>query len=162
MDCKEKDYRSFSHHNESYYAKSLPLSQGVVDDIYFGLSCGGGGTHGEMKMEWTELGGRSVPQLKVYDDAWGVLASFTDLLTEMASVTDDNITPKEFCEMLIRCGFKDTTQRKNPRPAAARSHTPSRQEFLQALSAIATLPSCSGNGDAKAIASKALGIETQP
>lgn len=42
MDCKEKDYRSFTHFKESYYAKSLPLSPGVVDHIYFGLSCGGG------------------------------------------------------------------------------------------------------------------------
>lgn len=112
-------------------------------------------------MEWTELGGMDVPQLRVYDDGWEVLAGFTDLLAEMAEVSDDNITPKLFCEMLIRCGFKDSTLRDDPRPAEKRSHTPSRQEFLEALSSIATLPSRSGNDDAKAIALRALGIEEQ-
>jgi hypothetical protein len=181
MECKEKDYRSFTHYSESYYAKSIPLTNGVVDDVYFGLSCGGGGTHGEMKMEWTELGGSMVPQLRVYDDGWGVLASFSDLLAEMAKVENDNITPKEFCEMLLRCGFKDCTRRVGPQPIKDEPYPPSRADYEQALQTIATLwpmhttakiGDVAGVNDGRnraiiaegavTIARKALGIEVMP
>lgn len=161
MDCKEKDYRSFYQSSEAYYYKNnaLTFPSGTVDEIYFGLSCGGGGTHGEMSMKFIELGGRTVPRLEVFDDGWETLNSFTDLLAEMAGVTDENITPKEFCTILVRCGFEDKTPRDNPYDAKTRSHTPTRQEFQEALRAIATLPSHFGNDDATAIARKALGVE---
>ena len=120
--CKFKDYRSFSHSGEAWYTQSVGFSPGVVDEVFFGLSCGGGGTHGEMKMEFRELSGKIVPQLQVFDDGWEVLASFTDLALEMAKLdTNDrswkepSITPKQFCELLLRCGFKDQTLR-NPNP----------------------------------------------
>jgi hypothetical protein len=165
--CKFKDYRSFTHCSEAYYAKSLPLPPGVVDEFFFGLSCGGGGTHGEMKMEFRELGGDIVAELQVFDDGWEVLASFTDLLAEMAKVNttssnDKSITPKEFSEMLIRCGFKDQTQRDDPNPVAVRSHTPSRDELEEALRSIAGLPGRSIADEATFIARKALRIEKMP
>lgn len=188
--CKEKDYRCFYHFGEAYYYKSggLSFDRGVKDQISFGLSCGGGGTHGEMIMEFSELGGKIIPQLKVYDDAWGILASFTDLLAEMSkavavSIHDKSITPKQFCEMLLRCGFKDNTPYINPHPHLAKeiSYTPSREELEQALSSIARLwpiettvklGEVSGINDGRSrailaeeavtIARKALGIEKQP
>jgi hypothetical protein len=183
--CKFDDYRSFTHCSEAYYTKPIGLSPGVVDEIFFGLSCGGGGTHGEMKMEFRELGRKIVPQLQVFDDGWEVLASFTDLLTEMAKVSCpcsvNSITPKQFCEMLVRCGFKDITLRENPNPVPEESKIPPLEGYKQALHTIATLwpietsakiGNVAGINDGRSraiiaenavvIARRALGIERMP
>jgi hypothetical protein len=185
-DVHKGDYRSFVHCSEAYYHKALGFSGDTVDEVYFGLSCGGGGTHGEMVMNWSPLGGKNVPQLRVFDDGWPILASFPDLLKELAtvgaeSISDVSITPKEFCEILIRCGFKDDTQREDPRPAESKSHTPDRAELEKALQSIANLwpvetsakiSSVSGINDGRSrailaesavtIARNALGIEKLP
>src|SRR5208337_1357859 len=141
--CKG-DYRGFVHAGEAYYSRIIDFSGDTVDEVCFGLSCGDGGTHGEMTMKWSPLSGKIIPLLHVYDDAWGVLASFTDLLAELAKVScsfmgDKRITPKEFCAILIRCGFKDDTVREDPRPAKEKAHTPSREELKKALQSIANL-----------------------
>jgi len=31
------------------------------------------------------------------------------VMEDMAAVSNQNITPKQFCELLSRCGFKDLT-----------------------------------------------------
>jgi hypothetical protein len=184
--CKNGDYRSFVHCGEAYYTKVIGLSKGCLDEVFFGLSCGGGGTHGEMKMEWKKLGGQPIPQLLVYDDGWEMLYSFQDLLAEMAkancpSMSDKSITPKEFCDMLIRCGFKDSTLRDDPDPPDEKSPEPSREDLEKALQSIATLwpvetsakiGSVAGINDGRSrailaesavtIARKALGIEKMP
>ncbi len=119
--CKS-DYRTFTHSGEAWYHSLIGgFSLNTVDEVYFGLSCGDGGTHGEMKMEWITLGGKACPQLQVFDDAWVILLSFTDLLAELAkfnceSMSNRSITPKEFCAILLRLGFRDTTIRENPNP----------------------------------------------
>ncbi len=154
MTCKAKDYRGFCHMGEAYYHKgdrALRFPSGVVDQVCFGLSCGDGGTHGEMLMEFSELGGKVIPQLKVYDDGWIILSSFTDLLAELAkenraSISVKSITPKEFCAILLRCGFKDKTPYENPNlPETIR--VPALSDYREALCSIAD------------IAHKALGIE---
>lgn len=73
-----------------------------------------GGTSGEMSIEWVELAGRSVPLLKVFDDAWSALSMFGDLLQKMAEVDNDNISQEQFVEMLLSCGFVDQTEYESP------------------------------------------------
>jgi hypothetical protein len=137
--CKG-DYRGFTHSGESWYHDVLPFRGDIVDEVFFGLSCGGGGTHGEMKIEWITLSGKVVPRLQVFDDGWEVLNSFSDLLAEMAKVDTNNhswkdktITPKEFCAILIRCGFKDNTERENPNPLAPPKQEPRERALEKAL-----------------------------
>ena len=91
MKIENGDYRGFTNCGEAYYHKSLGFSNGVVGEVFLGLCAGGGGTKGEMSMVWIELGGKNVPQLKVFDDAWAVLASWPDLLAELAKVNCDNM-----------------------------------------------------------------------
>ena len=103
--CKYGDYRSFVHCGEAYYAKKLRISPGTVDEVFFGLSCGGGGTHGEMKMVWKQLGDKACPSLHVFDDGWEVLASWTDVITALGEngcevMSQHSITPKGFVQSL--------------------------------------------------------------
>ena len=186
MKQEKGDYRGFTNSGEAYYHKNLGFSNGVVGEVYLGHCAGGGGTKGEMKMEWIELGGKNIPQLRVFDDAWAVLASWPDLLAELAkvncdSMSDKSITPKEFCEILLRLGFKDNTIRENPNPPTPEPSKPSREELEKALQSIANLwpietsakiGSVSGINDGRSraiiaasavtIARKTLGIERMP
>ena len=89
-----------------------------------------GGTSGEMSVRWKELGGKNVPELQCFEDAWNTLASFTDLITEMGELDDECITPKEFCALLSRLGFKDLTPRDNPYGAKG-DRKPRRETMLE-------------------------------
>ncbi len=175
--CKG-DYRGFTNSGEAYYHSVVGFPKDVVGEVYFGLSCGGGGTHGEMSMRWTNLGGKQCPYLHVFDDGWAVLASFSDVLSELAEVGAPNIsypsiTPKEFCEILLKCGFKDNTIRENPNPSPVSVPLSTEEmlgEFGDALKAIANLIPIDHKKrslteveqNAVTLARKALGIETMP
>ncbi len=102
--------RGFYHFQGAFY-RQWGLPDGVRDQVMFGYY--GSGTSGEMAMRWIELGGRVVPRLEVYDDAWDALATFTELLRVMALSDGQNITPATFCSLLLSCGFEDMTQRTN-------------------------------------------------
>ncbi len=71
---------------------------------------GKGGTSGDMCIIWDDVGGRRVPLLKVYADGWKVLASFSDVITELEKVGKLKITEDQFCAILDRCGFIDLTK----------------------------------------------------
>ena len=148
MKQEKGDYRGFTNCGEAYYHKTLGFFNGVTGEVFLGLCAAGGGTKGEMKMEWVELGGKNVPQLQVFDDGWEVLASWPDLLAELAkvdcgSMSEKSITPKEFCEILLRLGFTDNTIRENPNPPD--QPKPTNEEMEAALKSIAALwpdPDC--------------------
>ena len=89
-----------------------------LDDVTFGMfdEDNDGGTTGEMSLKWYELGGKVVPKLECFNDAWEVLAEFSDVITELGKVDSRNITPDEFAEILKSCGFKDMTDRPKISP----------------------------------------------
>lgn len=107
--------RGFYHYSEAWYASGAPRRE-YVDEVMFGFYPDGGGTVGEMGVRWQMLGGKCVPQLQVYDDAWKVLATFKDVIDAMAKHDNENIQPKDFCALLLACGFRDMTDRNNPNP----------------------------------------------
>ena len=91
---------------KAWYAKA----NNCYDEITFGMyDLIGGGTSGEMIMQWKELGGETVPQLKVFTDAWSALALFGDVIAELAKHDNENITQEQFIDILKDCGFKDLT-----------------------------------------------------
>lgn len=97
--------------NSDVRAFFRPKDPLLHDDIMFGMYAPDrGGTSGEMVMRWKTFGdGKQVPQLRVYDDAWKVLATFKDVLDELAKVDNKNITQEEFVYLLTKCGFEDFT-----------------------------------------------------
>lgn len=105
-----------------YYDAKTTLSGGKLDEVMFGFYAPEGGTTGEMRMLWSDLGGKTVPELRVYDDAWSALAEFGDVLALMAAADcshsdDAHVSGDKFCEMLVQCGFVDMTERvRDERP----------------------------------------------
>jgi len=110
------DIRGFHHLSKAWYGDVCLKPGGPddqkVDEVVFGFYSPEGGTSGEMVVTWEQLGGRTVPQLKVYDDAWHALNQLQDVLQELAEAEGENISPDQFCEILLRCGFKDLTMKE--------------------------------------------------
>jgi len=102
------DIKGFNWNSKAWYAGVIRVDD--EESIDFGLYAIEGGTSGEMTMVWKELCGREVPRLKIYDDAWSALSLFPDLIQELGKRDNDNITPEEFVEILLSCGFKDLTK----------------------------------------------------
>jgi len=101
------------YYNFSEKDRTLPF---LEKSVMFGMYCeyldgSSGETDGEMEMTWETLDNKEVPRLKVYDDAWEILNSFKDVVSKMAKVDDENITIKEFCDILNSCGFKNLTRK---------------------------------------------------
>lgn len=107
-------YRAFIDSNKAFYAKHLPrFDTSIKYEIYFGEYTEGD-ILGEMRMVWQELGGQSVPQLCVFDDAWATLKRFSDLLDILAQRDNQNITPVQFVGILKSLGFRDDTTYEEP------------------------------------------------
>jgi len=102
-DCK----RGFIQLSRAWYADACLKG---IDDITIGFYHPEGGTTGEFSIKWEKLGGKVVPKLTAFDDAWDALLNFKDLLELMATVDSQNITPNEFCILLRSLGIEDRTK----------------------------------------------------
>jgi hypothetical protein len=70
-----------------------------------------GKVFGEFVIVWIELGGKLVPQLKVFNDAWFILYHHGQKLLAKLSVYDSLYVSKEkLIQELLWLGFKDETQ----------------------------------------------------
>lgn len=144
MKDHEGDIRTFVLLSEAWY-KSVREAD-LVDEVMFGLDSPGGGTSGEMSVRWKELGGNNVPKLEVFDDGWSALATFPDVIEEMGKMDNENITPKQFCSLLLSCGFHDKTPRENPYKAGEKKEKHlSREEMLE--KALASMVDFFGDDD---------------
>jgi hypothetical protein len=108
--------RGFHHFAEGWYYRHR-REYAPVDDVCFGLYAaeGYGGCEAEMVMEWVPVGDSRTPtaRLHVFDESFSLLSEFADVLKALAGRR--KLRPKEFCELLKRCGFQDLTQRQGPR-----------------------------------------------
>lgn len=102
--------RGFYHHSRSWYGPTVSLLDGAVDDIQFGLYHDDGSTTGKMTVEWHELGGKLVPRLVAFDDAWRVLADMPDVTALLGELHGQNVTPQRFAEQLLSLGLTDITK----------------------------------------------------
>ncbi len=110
----EGDIKQYVLLSEAWYAKSRLGNADYTDDVNFGFYSPDGGTSGEMSVKWYRLQDNKPPspKLECFSDAWHTLAQFKDVIDAMAEVDGQDITPKEFCQLLGRCGFVDATPRK--------------------------------------------------
>jgi len=113
-DNEDRGFRGFYHWSTSWYAKGDGPARDKTDSVAFGIYHEGGGTSGEMCMEWQLLCGKDTPKLVAFSDAWRVLGDMPDLLIALAAVDSQDITPFDFCALLRRLGFKDLTERVCP------------------------------------------------
>ncbi len=104
--------RGFHILSQAWYADANLRGARWLDDVIFGLyDEENGGTDGEMSVKWYDLGGRIVPKLECFDDAWATLVEFTDVITMLGNKDGQNITPDKFAEILLSRGFRDLTVR---------------------------------------------------
>lgn len=109
----EETVRGFVHFNRSWYAEAhrrLNIDPDVLDEVMFGIYTTDSGTTGEMAMRWYELDGVSTPRLEVFCDGWRVLSTFSDLIAALAERDGQDITPEQFCALLVSLGFEDRTE----------------------------------------------------
>lgn len=107
---KNKIKRQFVHLSRAWYGDvNLKLESDVVDRINVGFYHQDGGTTGEFTFAWEKLAGRIVPRLHAFDDGWRALHGFSDLIEAMAKVDGQNISPDEFCKLLVSLGIQDVT-----------------------------------------------------
>lgn len=112
--------RAFIHVAEAWYASSTAASPNTLDEIVVGRYDEMGGTFGEFTICWTLLAGNATPVLKVFDDAWGELAHFHDLLEAMSKMGKLHTSPLALCEVLRRLGISDITPRTRERSTGVR------------------------------------------
>lgn len=115
MDKHSQCVRGFSIASEAWYSKVF-ADDDDLDHINVGMYNPAGGTTGEFCIRWIDLGGNASPKLEVFDDAWGALQLFADVLRWMAEVDGKNVCVKEFADALRAMGVKDLTQRHEPAP----------------------------------------------
>lgn len=101
--------RTFTQLSKAWYKNQLQWSE-YMDVVLIGIYHPEGGTSAEFKVVWEYLGGEAVPRLCVYDDAWGALPHFSDLLKAMEDLDDKNVTPGDFCKLLVSLGIEDATE----------------------------------------------------
>ena len=112
IDKKEeiKEYeRGFYWSSKAWYSETRNYHH-----VMFGLYHLEGGTIGEMKMEWIKLGHKWTPRLQVFCDGWFALSTFNDLIQRLEEVDDQDITEKQFVDILLDCGFEDLTKYEFP------------------------------------------------
>ena len=104
-------YRGFMQLSKAWYADANLRGANYRDEVMFGFYYEDGGTSGEMGVRWVDIGSEKhlTPILRVYDDAWDALNECKDVIEKMAEVDGDDISPEQFCDILLSCGFKDLT-----------------------------------------------------
>ena len=116
MDQNSELQRGFFNLRESWYSRPVMFDKNITDELVLGLYYENGGGY-EMSIVWKDIGmGRSVAQLRAFDDSWKVLASFGDLIAKLAEYDNANINVQEMMEVLKSLGFVDKTNRVNPNP----------------------------------------------
>jgi hypothetical protein len=74
---EEKLIHGFNWSSKAWYTEDNGIKNGLVHLDIYSLE---GGTTGEMHMEWFYLGGKNVPNLNVFKDAWETSPELRTLL----------------------------------------------------------------------------------
>lgn len=128
MKTHDDCHRGFWIASESWWYRSQDKE--YDDEIMVGMYRKDGGTTGEFGIRWLNIGGRSVPQLQVFHDAWHALAQFPDLLAGLASMDSEFPHPKQVASLLRNLGIQDDTNRL---PSAAHRADAEYRSWIAAL-----------------------------
>lgn len=103
---EESSIKAFIIPHEAWYKEIIKEPPYIT----IGLYCESGGTEGEFKIAWEDLGIR----LLAFDDSWKELGKMPELIELLAGISKKRIRPtvKQFAEMLEDIGFKDITERE--------------------------------------------------
>lgn len=102
--------RGFTQLSRAWYGPANLVNSKYVDKMNIGFYCEDGGTTGEFTIVWERLAGKIIPRLMAYDDGWNALFNFGDMLESMADIDGENVSPDEFCKLLVAIGIEDMTK----------------------------------------------------
>ena len=109
---RSKYFWSFCCFSRQNYGGIVPALGS--DEIYLSIQCIEGGCLNETIIRWHMLGGKPVPRLEMFNDAWPLLQipTFVGVLDGLAELiiqrgTDYAPTPDEVSALLIAHGFTD-------------------------------------------------------
>lgn len=101
--------KGFYRSSQAYYHSPDMCRNGVKCDIMVGDYVPGGGTTGEFAIEWVELCGRVIPQLRAWHDSWKVLSSMPELLNVLANTSTECVSEEMMYVFLLGLGYEDLT-----------------------------------------------------
>lgn len=108
----------FIDHREAF--PSLPLQPRETDELNISLGAAGGGTHGEFRIVFIELGGGPpAPRLEAFNDGWAAL-NLSGLVPRLAGL-DDRAAKADVIALLLDMGMTDETDRYRSKRAARNS-----------------------------------------
>ncbi len=93
----------YYNHNQAF-----PNQTRKTNTVRVGLDHNEGGTSGEFTIDFVELGGRTVPQLRVFDDAWQVL-HLSNVVAALAKWDDSKADELTIMKELAHLGMTDIT-----------------------------------------------------
>jgi hypothetical protein len=103
---KHKDtIRGFHVSNRAHYKNIIP-----EPEIMIGMYHPGGGSSGEFRMRWEIIGGKLMPQVRLFDESWSLFVEFRDLFIELAKLDGLNPDQDMIIHLLKSLGFKDLTR----------------------------------------------------
>jgi hypothetical protein len=97
------------------YSRSWYAQAGHPKEIMIGLYHPEGGCTAEFGIRWFEQGGRSVPRLEIFDDAWKFFFQLQELRA-LAQFDQKNATEQQIVDFLLKSGFTDLTKYDGPKP----------------------------------------------
>jgi hypothetical protein len=108
--------RQYIHTTGAWYGPILCQEAEWEDEIIFGCWMPDGGTAGEVHLRWYRLEADQppAPRLELFDDAWGMLATWPDVWAALAALRTLRISPDACCALLEQLGFVDQTPRQGP------------------------------------------------
>ena len=103
---------AFRHFARQNYAKRVQIP--YVDDVCYGLEDKDGGCFCEMMMVWEKIDNISVPLISSFSESFVILTSpmHRKVMQQIMRQKKEYFTPEEFSETLIRCGFRDMSDRR--------------------------------------------------
>lgn len=107
-----KDFkRGFVSLSRSWFGECCPTEKGVIDAITIEVDELDGDIWGEFEINWMLIGkGESVARISIFDGCWDAFFHCTDLIEKMKEIDGQNISPDDFCKMLVELGFEDLTK----------------------------------------------------
>jgi hypothetical protein len=107
-----KDVRGFIRFDKAWYAESNGIRNPEINvGIY---DTDDEGCVAEFIVAWHELGGKLIPQLQIFSDAWKMFAGMKDFIDELAKYDRQDISADTFCGILLSLSFKDLTEYETP------------------------------------------------
>jgi hypothetical protein len=108
--------KQYIHTTSAWYGPILQQEAEWEDEIIFGCCMPNGDQMREVRLRWYRLEADQplIPRLELFDDAWGMLATWPDVWAALATIQSLRLSPDACCALLKRLGFVDRTPRQGP------------------------------------------------